>query len=87
MAATLILEVLCALGVLFMIRFLVALHEQSKSKSSCHLVHLSSHTQTENDVPSLVTTAEVWSPSNDRQPRSGFKVISGGAKQPIRRVV
>ena len=85
MTATLIMAVLCVAGVLFMIRFLVALCRESKRKSPCRIVHLSSRrTQTENDAFSLIPGA--GSGRSDTHCRSRLKVIPGGTAPPARRV-
>lgn len=85
MTATLIMEVLCVAGVLFMIRFLVALFRESKPVSRCRVVHLSSRrTQTENDAFGLIPEAGSGRSDTARRPR--FKVIAGGGKSPVRRV-
>jgi hypothetical protein len=85
MTATLVFEVMCVAGVLFMIRFLVALFRESRRKSSCRIVYLSSRrTQTRNDAFSLIPTAGSGRSANLR--RSRFEVIAGGTKPPARRV-
>lgn len=85
MTATLIMAVPCVAGVLFMIRFLVALSRESRRNFSCRIVYLSSRcTQTENDAFSLIPAAGYGRSANFR--RSRFEVIAGGTKPPVRRV-
>jgi hypothetical protein len=85
MIATLIMAALCVAGVLFMIRFLVALFRESKPKSPCRVVHLSSrHPQTESDGFDLITGAGSGRSETARRPR--LEVIAGGTKPPARRV-
>jgi len=87
MTATLIMEVLCVAGVLFMIRFLVALFRESKPVSPCCVVHLSSQpTQTEHDALGPITEAGTRSGRSYTHHQSRFKVIAGGGKSPVRRV-
>ncbi|HYN16049.1 MAG TPA: hypothetical protein VES66_09730 [Terriglobales bacterium] len=82
MTATLMMAAFCVAGVLFMIRFLVALFRESKPKSPCRVVYLPSrNTQTENDVLGLIPEA-----GSDTHGRSRFEVIAGGAETPARRV-
>ena len=84
MTATLILEAICVAGVLFMIRFLVALFRESRPASPCRVVYLSSlPAQTENDALGLITQA--GSGGSDTHHQSRFEVITGGTKPSVRR--
>ncbi len=84
MAAIVIMEGICAAGVVFMICFLAVLLRGSKRKSACRVVHLSSrHPQTESDAFGLIAEG---SGRSDTHRRSRFKVIAGGGKSPVRRV-
>jgi len=84
MTATLIMEVLCVAGVLFMLRFLVALSRDGKAKSPCRVVYLlSPRTQTDNRAFGLIP--EAGSERSDTHRRSRFEVIAGGTAPPARR--
>ena len=87
MTATLIMEALCVAGVLFMLRFLVALFTDGKPKSPSHVVYLSSRpTQGEHGVLHLASEPGARSArSGTRQP-TGFQVIVGGSNPAVRRV-
>jgi len=85
MTATVIMEVLCVAGVLFMLRFLVALFRDGKPKSPRGVVYLySRRTQTEDDAFGLIP--EAGSGRSDTHRRSPFEVIAGGTAPPARRV-
>lgn len=85
MTATLMFEVICVAGVLFMVRFLAALFREGKPKSPSRGVYLySRRTQTENDAFGLIP--EAGSGRSGTHRRSRFEVIAGGAKPPARRV-
>lgn len=87
MVAIAIMEGICVAAVVFMICFLAVLFRESKPKSSCHVVYLSSrHTPSEHDALGLITEAETRSASSDTRHRSRFEVLAGGAELPTRRV-
>ena len=77
MTATLIMEVLCVAGVLFMIRFLVALFTDGKSKSHYSVVCR----------PSWPSQGEhrARSPRIGTRHPAGFQVIVGSTNSPVRR--
>jgi hypothetical protein len=85
MTATLIMGVICVAGVLFMIRFLMALFTQSTPKLPCRVVYLSSRpTQTESGGFGLIPKAGFG--RSDMHGRSRFEVIAGGTEPAARRV-
>ncbi len=87
MTATLIMEVLCVAGVLFMIRFLVALFREGKTKSPCRVVYLSSWpTPSENGVLHLASEPGARSERRATPHQTRFQVIVGGTNPPVRRV-
>ena len=84
MTATVIMEVLCVAGVLFMIRFLVALFREGGPKSPSRVVYLSSWpTASGNGVLHLASDARARSEWSDP---TRFQVIVGGTNPPVRRV-
>ncbi len=87
MTATLIMEVLCAAGVLFMLRFLVAMFREDKPKSRSRVVYLSSWpTQSEHGGLHLASQPGARSERSDTRHPTGFQVIVGGTNPPVRRV-
>ena len=87
MTATVMMEVLCVAGVLFMIRFLVALFMEGKAKSPRRVVYLSSWpAQSENGVLRLGSEPGARSERRDTPHETGFQVIVGGTNPPVRRV-
>ncbi len=85
MTGTVIMEVLCAAGVLFMIRFFVALLQEGKPKSPSHVGHLSTR-QSGNRVLRLASESGKRSARSDTPRQTGFQLIVGGTKPPVRRV-
>ena len=87
MTGTLIMEVLCVAGVLFMIRFLVALFREDKPKSPSRVVYLSTWpSHGENGVLHLAGEPGARSERSDTRHPTGFQVIVGGTKPSVRRV-
>lgn len=87
MTGTVIMEVLCVAGVLFMIRFLVALFRDGKAKSPSGVVYLSLPSpQSENGVFYVASKPGARSGRSDTRHQPGFQVIVGGTKPPARRV-
>ena len=87
MAATLIFELLCVAGVLFMIRFLIALSRDGRTKSRCHVVYLTSlHAATEDDFSPLAAVGGATLRKSDANSRPRFSAVAGGRKQLFRRV-
>jgi len=87
MTATLIMEALCVAGVLFMLRFLVALFTDGKPKSPSHVVYLSSWpTQSGNRALGLERKPGAQSERSGTRHATGFQVIVGGTKLRARRV-
>jgi hypothetical protein len=86
MAAALIFELLCVAGVVFMIRFLIALSGDGRTKSQGHVACLTSwRTETDGDSVRLASAAGAASRS-DANSRLWFKVIAGRGERPFRRV-
>jgi len=85
MTGTAIMEVLCLAGVLFMIRFLVALFRDGKPKSPSQVVYLSTR-QSGNRVLRLASGSGVRSGRSGMRHPTGFQLIAGGTKPPVRRV-
>ena len=84
MTATVIMEVLCVAGVLFMIRFFVALFREGRPKSPSRVVCLSSlPTPSGNGVLQLASDARARSEWSDP---TRFQAIVGGTNPPVRRV-
>jgi hypothetical protein len=85
MAAIVVMEGICAAGVVFMICFLAVLRRGSRRKPSCQVVHLlSEHPQTESGAFGLITG---WSSGKSAtSPRPQFEVLAGGTEPPARRV-
>jgi hypothetical protein len=87
MTATLIMEVLCVAGVLFMIRFLVALFKEGKPKSPSHVVYVPSRpTQSRYGVLHLASESGAGSERSETGYSTRFPVIVGGTNPPVRRV-
>jgi len=87
MTGTLIMEVLCVAGVLFMIRFLVALFREDKPKSPSRVVYLSSWpTQSDPGELHLAGGPGARSERSDTRRPTRFHVIVGGANPPVRRI-
>jgi len=87
MTATVILEVLCLAGVVFMIRFLVALFTDGKRNSRHHVVYQPSWpSRRDNGLLHLTSESGTMSAGSDTRSQLGFQVISGGANRPARRV-
>jgi len=87
MIGTLIMEALCVAGVLFMVRFLVALFKEDKPKSLSRVVYLSSWpTQSEHGELHLAGGPGARSERSDTRRPNRFQVIVGGANPPVRRV-
>ena len=87
MTGTVIMEVLSVAGVLFMIRFLVALFREGKPESPCRVVYLLSRpTQAENGGLHLANELGARSEWSDTRHPTRFPVIVGGANPPVRRV-
>jgi hypothetical protein len=85
MTATVIMEVLCVAGVLFMIRFFVALFREGRPKSPSCVVYLSSW-PTEQGVLHLASEPGARSARSDTGHPTRFQVIVGGTNPPVRRV-
>ena len=86
MTATWMMEALCVAGVLFMVRFLVALFREARAKTPCCVVHLSSQcAPSQDDALGPVTEMGVRSGRDDRRRRFQFEVIASGAEPPLRR--
>ena len=85
MAANLMMAVVCVAGVLFMLRFLVALFRDGKPKSPRRVVYQSSR-PTLTDSGGFGLIPEVGSGRSDTHSRSRFEVIAGGSAPPTRRV-
>jgi hypothetical protein len=86
MTATWMMEALCVAGVVFMVRFLVALFREARAKTPCCVVHLSSqYAPSEDNAPGPVTEMGVRSGRNDRHQRLRFEVITGGTEPAVRR--
>lgn len=84
MVAILILELLCAAGVAFMIRFLIALHKDARVSSDGCVVRLTRYLRV-NHEPSTSTFARAAAEPRDVNfPR--YQVIPGGRERPLRRV-
>jgi hypothetical protein len=82
MTATLIMDVICIAGVLFMLRFLVALFRDGTAKSPRRVVYLSSWpTPSENGVLRLVSEPGTRFERSDTR----LQVIAGGTAPPVRR--
>jgi len=87
MTATLMFEVLCVAGVLFMIRFLVALFREDKPKSPSRVAYLSTWpTQSEHGELHLAGGPGARSERSDTRRPTRFQVIVGGTNPPVRRV-
>ena len=87
MVATLVLELFCFIGIVFMIRFLIALFREGRTTSRCQVVHLTSrHLETEDDPSQWVAMAGAAFSRNDAKSRLGLKAIAGGRERPFRRV-
>ncbi len=87
MAAIVIMEAICVAAVMFMICFLAVLFRESKPKSSCHVVYLSSRpTPSENGVLHLAGEPGARSERRATPHQTRFQVIVGGTNPPVRRV-
>lgn len=87
MTGIVMMEVLCVAGVLFMIRFLVALFREGKAKSPGRVVYLSwPPPQSENGVLYVASEPGARSAGSDTRHQTGFQVIVGGTNPPVRRV-
>ena len=87
MTGTVIMEVLCVAGVLFMLRFLVALFKDGKAKSPNHIVYVSSRPrQSEHGVLYLASEPGARFARSDTRHPAGFQVIVGRNNPPVRRV-
>ena len=87
MTGTLIMEVLCVAGVLFMIRFLVALFREDKPKSPRRVVYrLTLPAHSENGVLHLAGGPGARSERSDTRRPTRFQVIVGGTNPPVRRI-
>ena len=85
-AITVIFTLLCVAGVVFMIRFLIALSMDGRAKSRCRVVYWTSgHTETEGDASRLAVRAGTALKSGANS-RPGFEVIAGRGGRPFRRV-
>ena len=86
MTATLMMmAAICVAGVLFMLRFLVALSRESKPKSSGRVVFLASrNTPTENEAFGLIPGAQFGRSGPRGQSR--LQVVADGHARPARRV-
>ena len=86
MAVALIFELLCVVGVVFMISFLVALSRDGRRSSRFRVVCLMfRHTETERKSFQSANAAGTALRS-DPNFRRGFKVIAGRREQGFRRV-
>ena len=86
-AITVIVTLLCVAGVVFMIRFLIALFKDGGTKSRCHVVYLTSRHQEMEDSSCRLAAAEgVAFESGDVGSRPGLKVIAGRGERRFRRV-
>jgi len=83
MTATLIMEIVCVAGVLFMVRFLIALFAEGKDKSRYHVVYRPSWSP--RHVLFYRETEPEAAGANPRQ-RTGFQVIEGGSNLPARKI-
>jgi len=87
MTGTLIMEVLCVAGVLFMIRFLVALFREDKPKLPSRVVYLSAWpSQGEHGVLHPAGEPGARSERSGTRHPTRLQVIVGGTKPPVRRV-
>jgi len=85
MTATLIMEIVCVAGVLFMLRFLIALFADGKRKCGHHVVsRISWAPQRREGV--LLYRAESEAPGTQPRQRAGFRVIEGGSNPPARKI-
>jgi len=83
MTATWVMEAFCVAGVLFMVRFLVALVREARVKTPCCVVYLSSqHAPSQDDALNPVTEMGIRSERDDSYRRVRFEVIAGGAEPP-----
>lgn len=85
MVPILTLELLCAAGVAFMIRFLIALHKDARTSSDGCVVQLTSRYLYAKDEPSASTPARAAAKPRDVN-FPGYQVIPGGRGRPFRRV-
>jgi len=87
MTATLTMELVCVAGVLFMIRFLVALFTDGKRNSRHHVVYRPSWpSRRDNGLLHLTSESGTMSAGSDTRSQTGFQVITGGTNRPARRV-
>ena len=85
MTANLMMAAVCVAGVLFMLRFLVALSRESRPKSPGLVVFLPPRSaQTEDNTLGLIPEAEFG--RSEARHQSRFEVIAGGSARPARRV-
>jgi hypothetical protein len=84
MVPILTLELLCAAGVAFMIRFLIALHKDARTSSEGCGVQLTSRYLYTKDEPSTSLARAAAKPRDVNFP--GYQVIPGGRGRPYRRV-
>ena len=84
MTATLIMEIICVAGVLFLLRFLIALFADGKRKSRHHVVYRPSWTPPRESVLLYREESEAREPNLAQ--RTGFQVIEGGSSPPVRKI-
>jgi hypothetical protein len=85
MAAIVIMEGICAAGIVFMICFLAVLLRGRKRKPFVQVVHLlTQHPETQSDRFSLITGTRSGKSDTSRRPQ--FEVLAGGTESPARRV-
>jgi len=83
-AITVIFTLLCVAGVVFMIRFLIALSRDGRTKSRRNVVYLTSwRPETEGEFSRFAIGTAVRSDANSRL---GLTVIVGRGERPFRRV-
>ena len=83
MTATLIMEIVCVAGVLFMLRFLIALFAEGKGKSRYHVVYRPSWSPRH---VLLYPEPEPQAAGTNLRQRTGFQVIEGGSNPPARKI-
>lgn len=85
MVTILVLELLCTAAVVFMLRFLVALRGDAKTKTACSVVRLTPRNPHPKDEPSRATLAKAAPLQRDAN-FPAYRVIAGGRERPFRNV-